>query len=110
MHASLRSPLLGAVLCGAVPLVTGCGIFILWCGTGWDWLQLAGLLTIYAGVVAVLLGLVFLLAYVVERSARQELWRPASLAAVLAVLGLFGLNFPACAAIIGAVERIERFR
>src|SRR4051794_11541096 len=110
MHPSLRSPLLGAVLCGAAPLLTGSGIFILWCGTGWDWLPLAGILTIYAGVIAVLVGMVFLFAHVVKATQQQRLWRAANLAAILAVLGLLGLNFPACAAIIGAVDRLERFR
>jgi hypothetical protein len=104
----MRTPLIGALLCGALPLVSGSAIFILWCGTGWDWLPLAGILTIYAGVIAVLVGMVFLLAHVVKAIEQRRLWRAANLAAILAVLGLLGLNFPACAAIIGAVDRMER--
>jgi hypothetical protein len=106
----LHGTLVCALLCGAIPLAVGSGIFILWCGTGWDWLQGAGLLTIWAGLFAVFGGALCLVAFIAESfGARRRLgWRDG--AVCLLALALLAANVPACAAIIDAVVRLDRAR
>jgi hypothetical protein len=45
-----------AFLCGTLPLVTGTLIFLTWLITRWDWLMLAGLITIFLGLVWFVIG------------------------------------------------------
>ena len=49
-----------AVLCGAAPLVVGTAIFLFWLLTGWEWLMMAGTVTIGCGVLCFLAGAVCL--------------------------------------------------
>jgi hypothetical protein len=102
-----RWPLLAlAFFCGAVPLLTGTAIFILWCVTGWSGLEAAGLLNIVVGLAFFLAGGGFLVGHFVEASwQRPFAWRP--WVAGLAAGAVLVFNFPACWAIIDAVARIQ---
>jgi hypothetical protein len=40
-----------ALVCGAVPLIAGILIFLLWLITHWNWLMMAGIITLYGGLV-----------------------------------------------------------
>jgi hypothetical protein len=59
MNRSYRA----AILCGAVPLLTGISIFLLWLATRWEWLMVAGLLTLYGGVFFFVTGVMALANY-----------------------------------------------
>jgi hypothetical protein len=84
-----------AIICGALPLIVGTSVFLLWFATGWEWLPIAGILTIYAGVFLFAVG-VCVLGYQLwaARTAidlrRGRLWIAVSVCAIL-MLG----NFPA---------------
>ncbi len=92
-----------ALLCGACPLVVGVTIFLLWLVTGWDWLMLAGLCTIFVGVLAFLTGafslaIYFYFGWQTPGFPRRKLW--------LSTLGCAGLllsNFVVAGAIIAYV-------
>lgn len=45
-----------ALICGALPLVVGIGIFLLWLVTDWNGLRIAGIVMIYGGLVIFALG------------------------------------------------------
>ena len=49
-----------SLICGAIPLVTGISIFLLWVATRWSWLVQAGILTIVVGLFIVMFGLLYL--------------------------------------------------
>lgn len=108
MPPELRGPLTLAFVCGTLPLSTGSAIFLLWCATGARWLELAGLLNILAGLIAILFGVGGLLAYCVTVARRGGLRRPRAWLAGLLAAGLLVLNFPACFTIIDTVSRLER--
>jgi hypothetical protein len=77
-----------AMICGLLPLGTGVGIFLLWLIARWDWLMMAGLFTVYGGIVSVLVGLGFLVA----AGKQTPSARPA--------LGILLANFPIAGFII----------
>jgi hypothetical protein len=95
-----------AFLLGAIPLVTGCGIFLLWCATAWDLLQLAGILNILFGLLLVTIGSICLIRYLIGVSVSKPFkWRSLFFALVAAVVLL--INFPACGIIMDTVFRLE---
>jgi len=44
-----------ALICGAAPLLAGVLIFLFWLAFRWEWLAVAGLLTIFSGIFAFVL-------------------------------------------------------
>ena len=102
-----RGTLFSAIFLGVAPLATGCAIFAAWLATRSFLLELAGLFTIGLGVLAVLVGSVFLLVHITLalRGAGQPVGRVLR-NAVLAG-GLLVVNFPAAGAIVWAVSWVE---
>lgn len=94
-----------AIICGALPLVTGVAIFAAWLITSWQWLEYAGIITLYAGfglfvVGAVALGVCIYMARSV--SPRLHLGRRVALAAILLLS-----NFPVAGVIVEAAIALE---
>jgi hypothetical protein len=90
-----------ALLCGALPLLTGISVFSLWAITRWSWLGEVGIYTILGGLLLFVLGTGMLLAFWREsrRSpaySQRQLWLRTLVAASLLLS-----NFPAAAAILG---------
>ncbi|MCD6050362.1 MAG: hypothetical protein K0Q55_1765 [Verrucomicrobia bacterium] len=84
-----------AFLCGVLPLVTGTLVFLTWLVTRWDWLMLAGLITIFLGLVWFVMGAICLSIHLHRRGqiAPPERRRQNWLAFTTA--GLLLVNFPA---------------
>ena len=98
-----------ALFCGSAPLLTGVLLFVSWLPTRATWLELAGLWTIVGGVVLCGIGVVCLLAFLVQvcrqsRDTRRYWWPRLWLAGLLLVA-----NFPVCYAIIAAVLRFNNW-
>ncbi len=96
-----------ALICGALPLLVGVSIFLLWLITRWDWLMVAGVCTLYGGVAVFLLGVLALARFCWLASRppdlpRQRLWR-----STLAGAGLLLSNFPVAGGITATVIAIE---
>src|SRR5437773_2930664 len=84
-----------AVICGALPLVVGVSIFLLWLITGWDWLMMAGIFTLYGGVAIFVIGAVALarfcwLACRTPEQPRRRLW-PSTLGCATLLLSNFAV-------------------
>lgn len=97
-----------SLVCGLVPLATGASVYVLWIWTRWDWLRIAGLLTLLIGSGMFLWGLVATLLFAVDalregRSGRTVIF----LKSVLA-LAILASNFPAAPAILSDVGRRDR--
>ena len=96
-----------SVICGAAPLTVGVAIFLTWLLTRWDWLMLAGVLTIYSGLVVVAVGTIGVVLFVwksvrVGHTPRKHVaWQ------ALTVSGFLLLNVPVAAAIVASVIYIE---
>lgn len=92
--ASNRALLYIAIACGALPMTIGSAIFFAWLVTRWSWLEGAGVINIFAGLLLFLIGVVTLCVYLA-----RERRRPNSSAKRWAVLagGLLLANFPAAA-------------
>jgi len=84
-----------AFLCGALPLVTGTLGFLTWLVTRWDWLMLAGLVTIFLGLVWFVMGAICLSIHLhrSDQLASPEHRRQNCLALITVCLLL--INFPA---------------
>jgi hypothetical protein len=93
-----------ALVCGALPLVLGTSVFVFWLFTGWTIFEIAGAMVLVCGPIVFLLGICFLLGYLLTTYANGR--KPAWLAVVVAAIVLLS-NFPAAAAIIMAVGHIE---
>ncbi len=96
-----------AVFCGATPLVTGVSIFILWIITRWEWLILAGLLTLFGGPIVFVFGILALAQYYQSAMRSTELNKRDVSLATLGCLGLLLSNFLVAAGIMIAVEAIQ---
>lgn len=82
-----------ALLCGALPLIVGIGIYILWLVTEWDPLMVAGIFTIWGGLACVAIGFVCAAIYAVKLRATGA--SPSPIARRVAKpLGLMLLNLP----------------
>lgn len=91
-----------ALICGALPLLVGISIFVLWLITRWDWLMLAGIYTLYGGVAIFLIGAFALarfcwLAFRTSDLPRRRLWL-----STFACSGLLLSNFPVAGGITAA--------
>jgi hypothetical protein len=96
-----------ALICGACPLLIGISIFMLWLITRWDWLMLAGILTLYGGAAILLVGVLALARYgwLVFRTPavpRRRRWL-----STLVCAGLLLLNVPVAGGIAVAAIAIE---
>ena len=104
--ARVLPSLIFALIFGAVPLVAGCGIFLVWCATGWEWLQAAGMLNILMGLIAFVLGLCCLLSFFIRTMQRRPLdWSQLALGVGAGLLLL--ANFPVCGVIMNTVFRLQ---
>ena len=89
--------LLAALFCALLPLVTGTAIFFAWLWLRWDGFEVAGMVTIFAGVVLFVVGGICLLVHNAKRgsSTPTGFWQSPKVS-VVACLLLF-LNFPVAA-------------
>ncbi len=96
-----------ALICGALPLLAGVSIFLLWLVSRWEWLMVAGIFTLYGGVAVFCIGTFALarfcwLAFRTPELPRRRLW--------LSTLGCATLllsNFAVAGGIIYSAIRIE---
>ncbi|MBL4883484.1 MAG: hypothetical protein JKY95_02975 [Planctomycetaceae bacterium] len=93
----MKWPQKTAVVCGAVPLICGISIFLLWLLTRWEWLMGAGLITLGVGIVLFLIGILSLFVYWTsgDRDKRNN-----TMARFCA--GLLLINFPVAGLIVVA--------
>jgi hypothetical protein len=94
-----------ALVCGLAPLVIGVSIFLLWLVTRWDWLAIAGLLTIAGGLLSETIGLGCLITFAIWSWKSPD--RPPIGRRVLIALASFWINFPVLFAIFFAVEYFD---
>ena len=92
-----------ALFCGLFPALLGTAIFAAWLVTDHGWLEIAGLLLIYGGILLVLAGLVSLRLYLSHArrggiaSRRPAVW----------ALALLLANLPLCAAYVSIAFAME---
>jgi hypothetical protein len=96
-----------ALACGAVPLVVGIGVFLIWLATRSYWLILPGMGTVYLGCAAFVGGVVMLRRFYRLASQTQAFPRRRLRLSVLACAALLMLNFPVAAGIMVAVTAIQ---
>ncbi len=99
-----RRWLIASIVLGLTPLVTGVGIFLLWLLVRWDLLMLAGVFTIYGGLLCVGGGFACLVKYwfVAGRGGVNHLaWR------ILAVALLQLANFPVAVGVVVAAHYVH---
>ena len=87
-----------SLACGAIPLISGIAIFLLWCVTRANVLMVAGVLNIYGGVIVASVRLLLLLLYVVMHWRQKRTWLRA-----LFAISFILVNIPVCMAIIKPV-------
>ena len=102
----LRGAFQLALFCWIFPLVAGVSIFVLWVITRWDWLMLAGGITLFGGTIFFLAGCCALFRYCViaRRTTPQSsrrIWTTAGLCGALLLS-----NFVVAGGIIVAFEAI----
>lgn len=95
-----------AWVCGIFPLSFGLLVFLLWLPTHWQWLQWAGIMALYGGVLISLLGAIALLIHVWQTHRlpienRHRFWRNNAACAALIVL-----NYAAAAGVLWCVAYI----
>lgn len=96
-----------ALICGALPLLVGILIFLMWFITRWNWLMMAGMFTLFGGVAVFFIGAIalvcfFWLAFRTPELPRRRLW--------LSTLGCAALllsNFAVAGGITASVIAIE---
>ncbi len=103
----MKRSFLLALLCGAIPLIIGIVIFLLWLFTRGDWLMKAGIFTIYGGVGLFVVGAAALMNYFWTAwrnpdQSRKRLWLSS-----LACAALLFSNFVVAGGIVLAVIEIE---
>lgn len=94
-----------ALVCWAVPLVLGVGIFVTWTMTGLEWLQFAGACNIYLGLILLAVGLLSLLADSLALTA-MGVPRRTRVRRVLLTGGLLLSNLPVAYGVIALVDWI----
>jgi hypothetical protein len=95
------------LFCGALPLVVGVSIFVLWVLTRWDGLMIAGLATVCVGLVLFAMGVIALAAACLEAARAPEAPGRRAWLVVFGGGGLLLSNFLVAGAILVAVSRIE---
>jgi len=103
----MKTSLKAALFFGTIPLVAGIAIFVAWVLFRAEWLMLAGVITIYAGLCAIAVGAVCLAVYLWRswRSGTVPRWR--LVWQTVAVLALFLANFIAADAAVSGAMLIE---
>ena len=100
------SPLTFAYLFGTMPLVAGCGIFLLSCATNSEWLQAAGMLNIFLGFIAFLIGIGCLVVHFAGAIQQRPIdWRGVVWA--IPAVAIMLANFPVCGVIVDTVFRLQ---
>jgi hypothetical protein len=92
---------------GAAPLASGLSIFLLWLATDWKWLQLAGMLTLFAGFVPVLAGLVCLGIWTLKMVRSGDWSRDRLMGRMIFVTLVLIINFPVAAGILWTAYKLE---
>ncbi|MFI5458362.1 MAG: hypothetical protein ACHRXM_23275 [Isosphaerales bacterium] len=92
-----------ALICGAVPLVFGVSIFLLWLITHWDWLMMAGIFTLYSGLVIFAVGVIALARFHWLALRTPDVLRRRLRLATLVCAGLLLANLLIAGAIIATV-------
>jgi hypothetical protein len=95
------------LLCGGVPVAVGSSIFVLWWITRWEWLMMAGLGTIFGGILLLLVGSVFLIRFGLAAARTPDFPGRRLRRYVLAGAALLLVNLPAAAAFTAAAVLIE---
>ena len=99
-----------ALICGVLPLLVGVSLFLVWLITRWDWLMMAGIITLYAGVAVFFIGAIALvrfcwLAFRTPDLPRRRLWL-----STLGCAALLLLNFPVAGGITAsAISIVTRY-
>jgi len=96
-----------AVICGAVPLIVGVSVFLLWLVTRWDQLMMAGVATLYAGSFMLLIGILELARYGWLGLKTPEFPRRKLRRATLGVAALLLANPPVAAGVAFAAMSIH---
>jgi hypothetical protein len=96
-----------ALACGLVPLLVGVAIFSLWLITRWQWLMLAGMVTIYGGVALFCIGFVALAVYCWSALRLPDVSGKRLLFSTLGCAATLLSNFAVAAGIIVAAITIE---
>jgi hypothetical protein len=101
----VRETYRAVLVCGALPLLLGSAIFLLWVPTRWSWLMPVGVLVLVCGLGLFVVGAIALLHYCRLGLRAPELprrfWRSAALGAVLLLS-----NFPAAGTIVYAASAL----
>jgi len=95
-----------ALICGAGPLVAGTSIFLLWLATGWDWLPIAGMINVYAGIFLFTAGVCVLTYHCWHSRQLTDLPRRRFWIAVLICFVVMLVNFPAALGIMAMVLKV----
>ena len=94
------------LFCGGFPLITGIGIFVLWCIVRWDVLMSCGMVTILVGPILFLIGAVYLSQFLsAARESKLIKERRVMLQLIIAGTILF-VNFPVAVVLVVAAERV----
>jgi hypothetical protein len=106
-ESSARRHYRNALACGVMPMATGTAIWLLWVRTRWDWLQLAGLLTLIIGLGLFLWGVLHVLVYLNIALRNPLSGRVGVVLEGLTALAVLIANFPVASAILGDVFRFR---
>jgi hypothetical protein len=99
------------IVCGALPLLLGAGIFLAWLALEREWLMVAGIHTIYLGFGLFVVGLGSLGCYWWRASRAPEVPRDRMWSNIAGALVLLLANFPAAFGIVGAAVAVAtRYR
>ncbi|MGW8257748.1 MAG: hypothetical protein ACWGMZ_09715 [Thermoguttaceae bacterium] len=96
-----------ALACGVLPLLVGVSIFLLWVSTGWQWLVVAGIVTLCGGVAIFLVGIIALTWYCWLALHTLDISKRRTWLSTFACAGLLLSNFPVAGGIIVAAIAIE---
>jgi len=96
-----------ALACGAIPLLMGVSVFLLWLITRWDGLMVAGMVTLCGGMALFLIGVVALMRYWSLASQTPDIPSRHLRRSTFLCAGLLLLNFPVAGGIVAAVIAIE---
>ena len=87
-----------SLICGIIPLIAGISIFITWYYSREPWLEAAGIINIGIGIVLFLLGLIFLVIYIIKSRRFLRSLLP---------LFILLLNFPVAITALNTAYRIK---
>ena len=95
-----------SLICGLMPLSIGIVIFLAWFATRAQWLTVAGIVNLYAGLALFCIGVISLAVYFYKarRSAIAGYWKKS-----IVTLAILFSNFPVAAAIFSAAYYVASF-